>query len=552
MHHLSYHFRSRIRSRQLTVLIAVCLLHLCQPANPSAAQQPTPVTPQVRPDANKFLGSDRCDQCHYSPTPRVVRDFAMLDEAKNFIASDKHSLAFLLLKGERGQQMGRLLGMKDVTQEQQCLSCHANWQQGFEKPPHFEKGVSCESCHGPSLQWDRPHSELSWRLESPAAKSALGMIDVRNPVRRAEQCYSCHIGNAPEGKIVTHEMYAAGHPPLPGIEIESFAEQMPAHWRTLAEKGDFQHREEYLKLNSPQDPQGEDWPHTKNTIIGGMVALRESLELITDQAHQDSTEWPELAAFDCQACHHDLRSPSWRQERIPLVAPGRPTLPEWPFALVKIGLRQIAGDDDKQLKSLQDDFIERRKMLYLAMQKQPFGDRAATRAAIAEFLNWLTPNITALEQSRFDESAARRAQAELMTLSDSEYPDFHSARQLVWALGVINQELNLAQNPLDLLTIPQQESLSQRRVREDTNISTVLSWREKVAKPKRQEWVNQWNSQDALFQLPLLLPAGIGNASDAENPEALIVQELPDSLRAISNYDATRFRAMLRKLRDAK
>ena len=31
-------------------------------------------------------------------------------------------------------------------------------------------------------------------------------------------CLSCHLGNAREGRVVTHEMYAAGHPPLPGFE----------------------------------------------------------------------------------------------------------------------------------------------------------------------------------------------------------------------------------------------------------------------------------------------------------------------------------------------
>ena len=62
------------------------------------------------------------------------------------------------------------------------------------------------------------------------------MIDVRNPIVRAEQCFGCHIGNAAEGKIITHEMYAAGHPPLPNIEIESYVAQLPRHWRYLDEK----------------------------------------------------------------------------------------------------------------------------------------------------------------------------------------------------------------------------------------------------------------------------------------------------------------------------
>ena len=114
------------------------------------------------------------------------------------------------------------------------------------------------------------------------------MIDVRNPVRRAEQCFSCHIGNVEEGKLVTHAMYAAGHPPLPSIEIESFAKQMPRHWRYLDEKvadsqklvGDdkppavpfeffnefVQQNHAYLKADNPTDtlPAGPCWRGTCN------------------------------------------------------------------------------------------------------------------------------------------------------------------------------------------------------------------------------------------------------------------------------------------------
>jgi hypothetical protein len=507
----------------------------------------------TNPPLDKYLGSDRCDQCHFNPTPRVVRDFAMLTEASQFIAHDKHSQAFSLLKGELGQQMGRLLGLNDVTLERQCLSCHANWQSGHEQPVRLEMGVSCESCHGPSSRWDLPHSEPKWRLVGPDAKAALGMVDVRNPVRRSEQCFSCHIGNVAEGKVITHAMYAAGHPPLPGIEIESFVEQMPAHWRTLTEKGEFEHRDAYLKLNSPQDPTGSDLPRTRGVLIGGFVALRESLELIADQARQRPDEWPELAAFDCQACHHDLRSPSWRQERIPLAAPGRPSLPEWPFALVKVGLRQISGDNPQQFAALRQAFHQHRKDLFLSIQKQPFGERVATQAAISKFLNWLQPNLVALETSRFDQAAAERARLELTLLTDSEFPDFHSARQLVWALGIIDREIATNQQaPLSLKPIPDKESVTQRRTREEANIRQLLDWRENVAKPRQQAWIAQWGNDSTSLKLPLMLPAGVGKVNDSDVPESLIVENLPGALEAISSYDAVKFRQELLKFKESK
>ena len=59
------------------------------------------------------------------------------------------------------------------------------------------------------------------------------MTNVRDPVRRTELCLSCHVGDIACGKFVTHDMFAAGDPPLPAFEIETFLEQMPPHWRPV-------------------------------------------------------------------------------------------------------------------------------------------------------------------------------------------------------------------------------------------------------------------------------------------------------------------------------
>ena len=40
-----------------------------------------------------------------------------------------------------------------------------------------------------------------------------------------------------------HEWYAAGHPPLPSFELATFESQMPAHWKSLREKGPFAFRD---------------------------------------------------------------------------------------------------------------------------------------------------------------------------------------------------------------------------------------------------------------------------------------------------------------------
>lgn len=494
---------------------------------------------EAAPPAAKFLGPTRCADCHNTPNPLRFRDFVLQTESARFLGEDKHVQAFELLKGELGQAICKRLGITDIAEARQCLSCHANWLKDQPKVPNSEFGVTCESCHGPSSLWDTPHSLPAWRLQSPAEKSKLGLVDVRQPVARAEQCFSCHIGNVEQGKVVTHEMYAAGHPPLPSIEIESFVDQMPAHWRYLPEKGPFESRAEYLKVNYPQHPHDPslDLPRTKSTVVGGLVALRESLELFASQAQPDNPQWPELALFDCQACHHELRAPSWRQQRDASFAPGRPTLPEWPFALANLGLRQIAGADEARFARLTEEFNAQRQKLLAAIQKQPFGDnQAAARAA--EFAQWLEPHIATLSIGKYDQAAATRAARELATLGPKEFPDFHSARQKLWALGIIQRELD---TPYPAWPVEEPAtSAAARRARETQNISLFEKWRDESFAPTRQTWADLWNRKDPKFALPLLLPAG---------QKQVIERELPQSLQAISNYDAVLFRQLLAEWR---
>lgn len=486
----------------------------------------------------KYLGPTRCADCHITPNPLRFRDFVLQTESARFIGEDKHVQAFELLKGELGRAISQRLGITDITQARQCLSCHANWLKDQPKVPNSEFGVTCESCHGPSSPWDLRHSEAAWRVLPPAEKSKLGFVDVRHPVKRAEQCLSCHIGNSEQGKVITHAMYAAGHPPLPGIEIESFIDQLPAHWRYLPEKGPFESRQAYIKLNFPQLPEDVslDLPRTRSTIVGGLVALRESLELFASQARPDNPDWPELALFDCQACHHDLRAPSWRQQRDAQFAPGRPTLPEWPFALAKVGLRQIAGHDDKQFEKLLEDFNAQRRKLNVSIQKQPFGDQqAATQAA--EFAKWLEPRIATLAAGRYDAAAANRAVQELSLLGPREFPDFHSARQITWALGIIKREL-ATPYPVFPAELPPRTDPT-RRAEEAKNIALYKQWRDGTFTRQRQDWAARWQQDKPKFDLPLLLPSG---------QKMVIGDALPKSLEAISNYDAEVFKKLLKEI----
>src|SRR5205814_2242281 len=82
-----------------------------------------------------------------------------------------------------------------------------------------------------------------------------------------------------EGKVVTHEMYAAGHPPLPGFELATFSESLPKHWRLmkdvpLMKKLDAKVRKEVYHYEVSEMEQ------TRLVAVGALVSLRDAMRLL--------------------------------------------------------------------------------------------------------------------------------------------------------------------------------------------------------------------------------------------------------------------------------
>jgi hypothetical protein len=502
------------------------------------------------PEQPKFEGPLSCRLCHdqkEKADPLLERDFCLLTEWSTF-QDDKHSLAFRTLQGELGRKMSQRLGF-EVTESRQCLSCHANWQWKVEadKPPYFEAGVTCESCHGPSSLWERPHRDAAWRARSPREKEQLGMVDVRNPLRRATQCFSCHIGNVAEGKVITHAMYAAGHPPLPNIEIETFAAVMPPHWRSIREKGDFEFKQGFVQAGGPAFAKNAlaDLPQTKAVILAGVMALRESVALAADQAVEaGAAMWPELAVFDCQACHHELRSPGWRQRRGNAVGrPGRPLLPEWPAALVTLGLRHLAQGNEAAYQAQRRTFQEKLGRLHQTLAAKPFGDPNQLHAAArgpGGLIAWLDVLGEELADTAFTEADARRAALYLTSDEIPQDPDFAAARQIAWALRVLLAELELGGRYPDFAARTNAETGDARQAREARDIAAWQQWQAQVRTPAEEKIDRLFDQLELNQRLALKLPAGT---------QRQITVELPKALNAGAEFDPEWFRKQLVELR---
>ena len=315
-----------------------------------------------------------CVACHYGAdqpgakrfvTNNRSQEFIKLDESKTWDTLDPHQLAFDVIKPEKNpvaKKMQELLGRDNpsykVTEDFRCLTCHSTDLKPSSKEPRVAKefvtqgvGVGCAACHGVTEKWqtihylgetiadkadDKEFAYFKWRTETPAHKETAGMKNLRDPHVKADLCASCHVGNPDENKVVTHEIYAAGHPPLPPIELVTFMNGEPRHWGYPSELkflGDFSKKNpekawEIFRFK----PADKDNYLARHISAGAIASLKAEMNLLAAEAKNN--EGLDYARFDCYSCHHDLKYPSARQDRgYEGRVPGRPPLKAWVAAL---------------------------------------------------------------------------------------------------------------------------------------------------------------------------------------------------------------------------
>jgi hypothetical protein len=442
---------------------AVVLLFQAQTPMPLAAAGAQP------PPEKKYIGSQACGGgggqggCHAqgsakAPTQGEGTEYVLRNEYHTWRERDPHVQGYEVLKGERGRRMGEALKW-DVTARQECLSCHAAFHQDEKIKT---EGVNCEGCHGSGTdRWFAPHVAKDLRGKTPQEKAALGMTNVWDPTPRANLCLSCHLGDAAKGRVVTHAMYVAGHPPLPGVELATFSQQEPRHW--------------FLRKEKKVKPTGQTnvaFEQSEQALIGGVVALRSALHLLT-APQQPAAPRPDLAHFDCYACHHDLKRDSWYLERSKPRTPGRPPLTAWPFALVRAASH--CTPDEGLAQSLEKNLAQ----LELAVTRQPFGDPQTLPGAAAMVQKDLARLLADLQKGQVNAATARAALNELYTFGTAELHDFDTARVVLWAVRTLRGELGEADPPalaeLDALMKAQLHDPANRRPLVDAELTPTLA-----------------------------------------------------------------------------
>jgi hypothetical protein len=491
------------------IALLVPFLALCFRGESESLGQDVIVAPEK--DARKPKGEsvdvNNCIDCHQNDEARlknpqfkaVAREIVRLDEVNTWWERDLHRKAFFNLKpNETGgpdggpnlaARMEKVLrqspsrGEKyQVARAAECLACHAvdaHWKPGAAAEPikagesdnvdepRFDVrfGVSCEACHGVvDRAWGLDHAEVGWRVNTPDFKFKKGQIDLRDPAKRAERCTSCHVGSETEQKFVTHEMYAAGHPPLPAFEVATFTREQPAHFYPARENRYFKAELEKEKNGTAKKdvPSVEERFHyragesaeVRSLAYGAVAGFRSSVKLLDRDASKSGGGVLDFAHFDCASCHHDLKSPSDRQNRKEGIT-GRPLL-NVQTELLDIVLDHACsagqGDGAKNLADLRKAYEDGLKKLKLAATARPFGDPKAIQEAAKELDAATTKILEGLKPIVYDKKTALGLYDKLLQrlealgksggAKSSAYIDFDAAEQLTWALLLIRRELN--------------------------------------------------------------------------------------------------------------
>jgi hypothetical protein len=268
----------------------------------AGAQTSSPAASSSTAARHMGVASCAASVCHGKVAAQPGSDVA-LNEYRIWLLQDRHSQAYRALDRPLAKAIASKLGLKSAT-EKICTACHADSSPDALHGPKFQlsDGVGCEACHGGAERWIESHAQKN---ATHADNIARGMYPTEVPARRADLCLSCHYGNL--DKFVTHQLIAAGHPRL-RFELDTFSANQPAHYKVDAA---------YIKRKGKVE-EANLW------VAGQLEAARANLAALQSTLfNRSSPVYPELAFYDCFACHHSVDKLRWTPERAgPGVPPG--------------------------------------------------------------------------------------------------------------------------------------------------------------------------------------------------------------------------------------
>lgn len=384
---------------RLLAVIGGCLL-----VSPLQAQ--TPELPRYGADRHLGVSSCASAQCH-----GAVRNYEdshiWRNEYRVWSREDPHSKAYSVLKTKASRKMAAYLGLKNAHEAKVCLDCHTDYVPKERRGRKFRisDGVGCEACHGGAERWIKSHTEKN---ATHAANIEKGLFPSEAPPSRALLCQSCHYGD--KNRFATHAIMAAGHPRL-SFELDTF---------TLTQVH-YDIDKDYRERKS--------FPGNVPTWAAGIARnALQNLEVIDNLLFAKPGIFPEIALFDCHACHHamDDRRMSRRVTTAGL-PPGAIRLNDSALVMLYvISLHVSPAQSDACLSDIH------------ALHRATQSGRKAVLAASAK----LATRISAIQKdiSRFDYSPANIAalRKTLFKLGGKgEFRDYSGAEQATMAVDLL-------------------------------------------------------------------------------------------------------------------
>lgn len=371
-----------------------------------------PLLPEA--DGQKHLGVASCASsvCHGAPLERQSTT-VLQNEYVTWSRHDHHSGAYNTLLNAASARIATNLGLGDAKDAAICLDCHADNVANEFRGPEFDltDGVGCEACHGGSESWIASHvlpkSERSVHQE-------VSFYPTHTPEALGRLCLSCHLGT--ENKLTTHRLMGAGHPRL-SFELVTFLELLPPHWAR---------DDDYKARKSETDLVGL-W------VSGQLTAADEMLELIEQHTADEFQLIPEIALFDCHACHHAMTEQRWRTFALTQgVDPGALRINLAPFAfLIPIAEGLETASSKPMLESIR------------ILNRSTGGSRAEFKLALAKMSTELREVRSSASRALDPSMRMRMLRSLAENAAVGDYHDYALAEQAAMAMNLMLRSLNL-------------------------------------------------------------------------------------------------------------
>jgi hypothetical protein len=415
--------------------------------------------------AHQTVGTVNCasSTCHGAVTPWNATS-VLQNEYTTWIRLDKHAKAYSVLLNEQSRSIAKKLGLKQGAHESAlCLDCHAqNPAPALRGERHvLSEGVGCEACHGPAEQWIKSHTVPG----TPHAENvAHGMYPTERPVQQAKLCLSCHVGDAT--RYVSHRLMGAGHPRI-SFELDSFSQIAPPHYRI---------DEDWHKRKGEYD-------NVRIWAVGQALASKNLLDMLADPKRGRDGLFPELALFDCYACHHPMSEKKWTPRLG--VGPGRMRLNDSNLLMLRAIVRAV---DPSRADAFSDQIMQ----LHQTVAGNSEVRGADPLAVATKLSSTIEQYIVRFEKQHFDVALQRAIfNALLDEAARNEFADYAGAEQAYLSITSLVSSLG-RQGALTSIAKVNQHLTRMRKIlaneenfRPDAFASELLALRDSISPQRR-------------------------------------------------------------------